>query len=78
MRKNSKKTIAILFGGASPEYSVSLESAAAVLEALDRDRFLPVMIGISQEGNWYCFEGDTDRIRQDTWLNEKDCCPAFL
>ena len=31
-----RKTIAILFGGCSSEYEVSLQSAAAVLDAVDR------------------------------------------
>lgn len=30
--------IAVLFGGCSPEYSVSLQSAAAVLQNMDKDR----------------------------------------
>lgn len=35
----NKKKIAVIFGGRSPEYPVSLESAAAVLQNLDLDRF---------------------------------------
>lgn len=42
---NEKKTIAVVFGGCSPEYNVSLESAAGVLTHLDRDRFTPVPVG---------------------------------
>ena len=45
---NEKKTIAVVFGGCSPEYNVSLESAAGVLTHLDRDRFTPVPVGITQ------------------------------
>ena len=44
--------IAVLFGGRSPEYRVSLESAAGVLRHMDRDRFTPVMVGITPAGDW--------------------------
>ena len=54
---NEKKTIAVVFGGCSPEYNVSLESAAGVLTHLDRDRFTPVPVGITQQGDWFLFSG---------------------
>lgn len=44
--------VAVLRGGPSQEYEVSLKSGAAVLEALDRKRFAPVDVVISQEGEW--------------------------
>ena len=74
----NKKKIAVLFGGMSPEYPVSLESAAAVLEQLDRSRYLPLMIGISREGSWFCYEGDIPSIREDNWLRKEVCRPALL
>ena len=36
MRHMKQKPIAVLFGGRSPEYEVSLASAAGVLEHMDR------------------------------------------
>lgn len=47
-----KKTLAVLFGGHSSEYEVSLQSAAAVLEAVDTERFDPLPIGITKDGDW--------------------------
>ena len=44
-----KKTLAVLFGGHSSEYEVSLQSAAAVLEAVDTERFDPLSIGITKD-----------------------------
>ena len=35
--------IAVLFGGCSPEYSVSLQSAAAVLQNMDSSKYEAVM-----------------------------------
>ena len=72
-----KLNIAILFGGCSSEYSVSLESAHAVITHLDRTRYTPMLIGISPSGDWYYFTGDVEKIRLDTWNNPTDCgCQA--
>src|ERR1022692_2793184 len=40
--------VGVGFGGASPEHEVSVASAAGVVAALPRDRFEPVVIGISR------------------------------
>ncbi len=47
-----KKRVAIIFGGRSGEHEVSVMSARSVFQALDKDRFEPVMIGIAKDGNW--------------------------
>ncbi|MPM70247.1 Vancomycin/teicoplanin A-type resistance protein VanA [bioreactor metagenome] len=73
-----KKTVAILFGGCSPEYSVSLESSHSVISHIDREKFVPVLIGITQEGDWYHFAGDTAKITADSWCNADDCLPCVL
>jgi D-alanine-D-alanine ligase len=49
----SKKTrVGVIFGGRSGEHEVSLRSARSVMEAMDRERFEVVPIGISKEGHW--------------------------
>ncbi|WII70715.1 D-alanine--D-alanine ligase family protein [Bdellovibrio sp. 22V] len=50
-----KKTVALIFGGKSAEHEVSLRSAKNIADALDKDLFTPVVIGISKEGSWYRF-----------------------
>jgi D-alanine-D-alanine ligase len=47
-----KLRVGILFGGRSGEHEVSLLSAASVLQAIDRDRFDVVPIGINKAGHW--------------------------
>lgn len=44
--------IGILFGGESPEHEGSLQSAKDVIEAIDRDRYDVVLIGIDRLGRW--------------------------
>jgi len=47
-----KKKVAILFGGRSAEHEVSLQSAKNVIEAIDRDKFEPILIAIDKNGQW--------------------------
>lgn len=48
----SKLRIGIVFGGRSAEHEVSLVSAASVMNALDKEKYEIVPIGISPEGRW--------------------------
>ena len=48
-----KKTkVAIIFGGKSAEHEVSLQSARNVFDAIDREKYDPVLIGIDKSGKW--------------------------
>jgi D-alanine-D-alanine ligase len=51
-----KTRVAILMGGKSSEHEVSLQSAKNVIKAVDRDRFEPVLIGISKQGEWFLMD----------------------
>lgn len=50
-----KKTVALIFGGKSAEHEVSLRSARNISDAIDKELFVPLIIGISKEGSWYRF-----------------------
>ena len=47
-----KLRVGILFGGRSGEHEVSLLSAASVLNAIDKQKYDVVPIGITKEGRW--------------------------
>jgi D-alanine-D-alanine ligase len=47
-----KLRVGILFGGRSGEHEVSLLSAASVLNAIDKNKYEVVPIGITKEGRW--------------------------
>jgi D-alanine-D-alanine ligase len=47
-----KIRLGILFGGRSGEHEVSLTSAAAVMKALDPEKYELVPVGITREGRW--------------------------
>ena len=46
------KKIGILFGGKSAEHEISLLSANNVIEAIDKEKFEPVLIKIDKSGHW--------------------------
>jgi D-alanine-D-alanine ligase len=48
-----KIRVAILFGGRSAEHEISLLSARNIFEAIDKDKYEPVLIGIDKKGGWY-------------------------
>ncbi len=75
---DKKKKIAVIFGGCSPEYSISLQSAYAVISNMDKNRYESVLVGISEGGDWFLFRGDTAKIESDTWCNPDDCTPVTL
>ena len=47
-----KRNVGILFGGKSAEHEVSLQSAMNIYEALDREKYNPILIGIDKNGRW--------------------------
>jgi D-alanine---D-serine ligase len=73
-----KLNIAVLFGGCSSEYSVSLQSAQSVISHMDREHYTPILIGISPEGSWFHFHGDLEKLAADTWCNPADCAPTII
>jgi D-alanine-D-alanine ligase len=62
---NKIKKVAILFGGQSAEYEVSLKSTEALYNNLDKSKFTPLLIYISREdGRW--------RVMDETGFIQKD------
>ncbi|RMG96691.1 MAG: D-alanine--D-alanine ligase [Chloroflexi bacterium] len=47
-----KIRVGVIFGGRSGEHEVSLMSARSVMDALDREKYEVVPIGITKEGEW--------------------------
>ncbi len=67
-----KKKIAVMFGGHSSEYGVSLQSAYAVMTHMERDKYDIIPIGITREGTWYRYAGNLRRLTDDTWWMDAD------
>ena len=50
--KKKKINVAIIFGGKSAEHEVSLQSAKNVIDAIDKEKYNPILIGIDKSGRW--------------------------
>ena len=50
-----KVKVAVIFGGYSSEYSVSLESSSAVIKNLDPEKYEVLPVGITKEGQWFSY-----------------------
>ena len=59
-----KIRVGVIFGGRSGEHEVSLVSATSVINALDREQYEVVPIGITREGRWVS-SGDALRMLKE-------------
>jgi D-alanine-D-alanine ligase len=66
-----KIKLGVLFGGRSAEHDVSIQSARNIVEALDKDKYEVILIGIDHAGQWYL--NDASRFL----LDSADALPAF-
>lgn len=60
-----KINVAIIFGGKSAEHEVSLQSAKNVYEALNREKYNTILIGIDKSGRWLLEEQSQFLIDDD-------------
>lgn len=67
-----KKRIAVIFGGNSTEYEVSLQSSYSVFENLDTGKYDILPIGITRGGDWYHYTGELTRLLDNTWCEDKE------
>ena len=65
-----KTRVGIIFGGRSGEHEVSLLSAKAVIEAIDKEKYQIVPVGVDRQGNWWLFQGDPAGIAPEVWVEE--------
>jgi len=64
-----KKKIAILYGGRSVEHGVSINSARNIFQFIDKKRFKPVLIGITEKGAWYLTRDVSSKIKKGERLS---------
>ncbi|MEE8389221.1 MAG: D-alanine--D-alanine ligase family protein, partial [Anaerolineae bacterium] len=50
--RERKIRVGVIFGGRSGEHEVSLASAQSVMNAIDKEKYAVVPIGITKEGHW--------------------------
>lgn len=72
-----KRSLGVVFGGASSEYEVSLLSAASVLSNIDGEHYQIHKIGITKDGRMFYYTGPVEKIADNTW-GEACCIPCVL
>lgn len=58
---HTQKTVAVFFGGPSPEHDVSVITALQVIKALDTRRYTALPVYIAPDGKWYTGDALLDR-----------------
>ena len=56
--RTARPRVAVVFGGTSSEHAISCLTAGSVLNAIDRDRYEVVAIGIAPSGRWVVVPDD--------------------
>ncbi len=74
-----KKKVAVLFGGCSSEYEVSLQSAYGVICHVDQEKYEVYPIGLHKTtGQWFWYQGNPDEIARDGWCQSAQCTPVYV
>jgi D-alanine-D-alanine ligase len=73
-----KIKVAIIFGGKSAEHEISIISAKNVIDAIDKEKYETIPIGIDKDGSWYLneqskfiLESSNPRLAKINKANEK-------
>ena len=73
-----KKKITLLFGGKSTEHAISCKSAKTIIDNIDCETYDVTLIGITEDGSWLLYRGDTSLIPTDEWQHSPHCTEVFL
>lgn len=71
-----KKTVVVVFGGQSSEHEVSRTSAVLMLNALDKEKYQVLPVGITKSGEWLIYNGPVEHVKTGEW--EKYGTPVCL
>lgn len=78
----SKIKVGIIFGGKSAEHEVSLQSAKNIVDAVDKEKYDVVLIGIDKEGKWHLNDASSYLINEQNpkliSLNKSNNHVAFV
>lgn len=69
---DTKKCVAVIFGGQSSEHEVSRRSAESVLRNINRMKYDVLMIGITKDGRWLRYNGALEGIGSGEWQAEAE------
>ncbi|MCL1631089.1 D-alanine--D-alanine ligase [Sporolactobacillus sp. CPB3-1] len=73
---NEKKTVAVLYGGKSTEYEISLLTAFSVINAIDLTEYRVLPVYIKQDGRWIAGDEITEKLAYKDQLLLKENAEA--
>ena len=76
MSTPTRRRVLVLYGGRSSEHEVSCLSARSVLNAIDRDRYDVVTVGITRDGRWTLTDGEIITRKGDPLPSVDDSGPT--
>ncbi len=65
------KKVLVIFGGVSSEHDVSTVSARFVIENIPAEKYEVIMLGITKDGEWFKYTGETENLPNDKWTEDK-------
>jgi len=74
----NKKNIGIVFGGRSFEHEVSLVSARSIINALDKQKYKIILIGLTKDGYWLKGESAKKLLAGKKVKEKGEFIPTFL
>ena len=64
-----KLNVALIFGGISGEYEITLKSVTSIFNYIDKDKYDVSLIGVTLDGEWiYCGQ-DINSVTNNTWVD---------
>lgn len=73
------KNVLLIFGGMTSEHHGSCVTSADILDWIDREKYCPVTVGITREGQWFYTEASSDEIRDEfAWQKSPSNRKAML
>ncbi|MBI5476707.1 MAG: D-alanine--D-alanine ligase [Ignavibacteriales bacterium] len=72
--RRTKIRVGVIFGGRSAEHEVSLVSATSIINALDKNKYEIIQIGITKDNVWYSGDNVLERIKNKGYFNSDDSC----
>ncbi len=66
-----KKNVALIFGGEGKERHISEASAENLVSIINTDLYDLMLVGITEEGEWYLYDGCSDKIKDSGWVRDK-------
>lgn len=66
-----KNTVALIFGGEGKEHDISEASAQNLASLIDTNVYDLMLVGITDGGEWYIYDGPLTKIRGGAWLKNK-------